>query len=254
MSNNKEKSVYKFRNPTDLTNIVVFLFYVYLLATAVMMISGIFQYNLILDMKQGALVTEEAIALNDQRQSNLYGMWLIFYILTGIFYFIWLERVASNAKSFHPVNSTLWPGCSFIWYFMPLVSFYVPYQDMQQLYKISKNPQNWKDEMSSVPIKWWWFLWISSILILYVSGNSIEKAKDIDFLLNSLLFNLLGLSGNFVCAILLMQIVKDICKKQKHTCKTLRAIVIERRNKDLNNSENLRENEDMNTEIYKKTE
>ena len=74
----KEKS-YRFKTPRDLTNIATVVFYVYVFVSIALIISSIFQHNLLLDLKHGASITNEAINANDSRQDMISGWSVIIF-------------------------------------------------------------------------------------------------------------------------------------------------------------------------------
>ncbi len=218
---NKDKTVtYTFKNHTKLTKILVFLLYGYLALSIILAISTLFEYNLLLDLKQGVTVSEEAMDATDLRQGLLSLTWLIVMLSTVIFYCFWLYRAINNARSFNSSDFTLKPNWSVACYFVPFINFYGPYQDMQKLWKVCKNQQHWKNVKSSRLIKWWWFFWITTN-ILFTGATRIEgKAKTIEELINASLVDVTGYIFEAMCALLLLLLIKEIYKMQTQTYQT----------------------------------
>jgi hypothetical protein len=213
---------YRFKNHTDLTKIAVFLLYAYLVASVIFAISSIYEYNLLLDVKHGVTISKDIANADDSRQTLLGGIWGVSMFATIFFFCLWLYRVDNNALSFHPKETKNTPGWSIGWYFVPFVNLYAGHESMQEIWKVSKNPSYWKEELSSTLIKWWWFFWISSN-ILFTIASKMEKTKDIDSIMNVSLINISGYIGQAICAYLLILIIKEIYKLQVHTYKTLKA-------------------------------
>lgn len=214
MDNNKKETSYRFKNPRKITYIAMTTFYIYLAITVILILSSIYQHSLLLDLRDGAPLTEEAVIANDDRQSMFTGWWVISLLITATFYFIWLYRVVSNSRIFHPKNIKFTPGRSIAWYFLPIVSLFWPYKDMQKLWKVNDEPHNWNDKASSSLIKWWWFFWLFSNVIIPVGVSGLEKANNIDSALFFSLVSIVGYASQAFCAFLLLLILKAIYKKQ----------------------------------------
>lgn len=178
---------------------------------------------MLLDLKHGVSLTKEVISANDSRQDMIAGWSVISFLIAGIFYFVWLYRAISNARSFHPKDITFTPGWSIAWYFIPIVCLYGPYQDMSKLWKASQDPHHWENITSLSLVKWWWFFWLASNIVLFVAKRLRDDAKDIDSLISFSLTGITGYIGQAICAFLLILIMKEICKKQLQTCKHFRA-------------------------------
>ena len=48
----------------------------------------------------------------------------LLFLITGVFYFIWLNRADKNALSFLPKETKFTPGWMVGWYFIPIMSFF----------------------------------------------------------------------------------------------------------------------------------
>jgi len=103
---------------------------------------------------------------------NIEGV--IFIFLTMIFTLLtililkWYYRAVKNIWVFGAKQVTR-PIMSIVWWFIPVMNFYMPYDVSQQIWKTS-NPQNnlesgteWKDIAGSKLIHRWWILGVLSI-------------------------------------------------------------------------------------------
>jgi hypothetical protein len=225
MHNDKKEKFYKFKNPANLTNIAVMIFYIYLAISFILIISSFFQYNLLMELKHGLSLTAEMAHANDSRQYSIARWSIISFLISGVVYLTWLYRAINNARSFHPRNITFTPVWSIAWYFIPIVCLYAPYQDMQMLWKSSQNPHHWEEDQSSSLIKWWWFFWLGSNIILLVAQNLQKNAKDVDAVINLSITLISGYTGQAICAFLLILIMKEIYKKQINTYKVFRTAI-----------------------------
>lgn len=95
---------------------------------------------------------------------------LVIVIAAGIITLIWFYRASKNIHAFGAKGVSS-PRMAVIWWFIPIVNLWKPYQVAQQIWKAS-NPQEilsngneWKKASSSNTIKIWWLLGILSILV-----------------------------------------------------------------------------------------
>ena len=95
---------------------------------------------------------------------------LIVAIITGIITLIWFYRSNKNTHAFgaREVSS---PRMAVIWWFIPILNLWKPYQLAQQIWKASdplmvlSNGTEWKKSSSSDIIKIWWLLAILSVVV-----------------------------------------------------------------------------------------
>ena len=52
------------------------------------------------------------------------------------------------------------PGWVVGWYFIPIAWFWKPYQAMREIWQASVSPADWKQQVGSPLLVWWWALWI----------------------------------------------------------------------------------------------
>lgn len=216
MSNAMNKSTvktYPFEIKPILNKGLVFLLYAYIVICLILALSSLLEFNLMVKINQGMTINPALINKHLAERIAIDALSSLLFLITGVFYFIWLNRADKNALSFLPKETKFTPGWMVGWYFIPIMSFFVPYKGMQELWKVSKNPQNWKNEHASSAVKWWWFFWLLSNLIL--AGPYIMASQSIHSVKHDLLFIISGSVGQAICAFLLIIIITHINKMQK---------------------------------------
>jgi len=91
-------------------------------------------------------------------------------IVIGVITLIWFYRANKNIRAFG-AKDVFSPRMAVIWWFIPIIHLWKPYEIAQQMWKAS-NPQivlsngtEWKKSLSSNTIKIWWLLAILSIFV-----------------------------------------------------------------------------------------
>ena len=204
--------LYKFKDPTDLTNLLILLLCAYLAITIIISISNFFEFNLLISIKSGAVINKDMADSTYARQLILMRAHLIILFVTAICYFLWVYRADNNALSFNPLGANFTLGWSIGWYFIPILNFWVPYLGMQEIWKVSRNPLVWKEERSSTLITWWWLFWVISNILFLASFKF--TGKDV---INAALFGYAYYFGQAVCCFILIFIVRNIDRIQINT-------------------------------------
>jgi hypothetical protein len=161
-------------------------------------------------------------------------------ILTFIVALFWYYRASKNIHSFGAKQ--VWrPILSVIWWFIPPLCLYLPYDVTQQFWKAS-NPQakltvgiEWKEIPSSNMIKLWWLLLISPLFVglvfalgygvglgfIYkdVESESINQASQIVLIIGILSIALSIVS--IISDILFIKIIRQISTWQNQKSTTL---------------------------------
>jgi len=91
---------------------------------------------------------------------------LILWFAVSIISLYWFYGATKNIHTLG-AKEIFSPIMSVIWWFVPVLNLWKPYQLVQQIWKAS-NPQivllngtEWKNSAGSIVVKLWWILWIS---------------------------------------------------------------------------------------------
>lgn len=177
---------------------------------------------------------------NDAQLNPVFGVFSVIYsfilfvpIIAFIIAFFWYYRASKNSHSFGAKQ--VWrPILSVIWWLIPPLNLYLPYDVTQQFWKVS-NPQTklvigteWKDVPGSNMIKLWWILLLSplfgGIIIGLVYGvttglinSDLEKLSLERFdsiLLSGIVSSALS-AVSIISYILFIKIIRQISKWQE---------------------------------------
>ena len=162
MSNNKQG----FKSSELLTKWVGYMLYAQILVAVCSIISGYLEYQLLLDFKNGVYTSQSAAIAageaSDQRQSAIGFLYLIVFVISGFMILRWIHRANYNARQLGAENMKFTPGWSIGYYFIPILTLWKPYAAMQEIWKASKNPTDWRSQSTSAVLPVWWMLWLTS--------------------------------------------------------------------------------------------
>jgi hypothetical protein len=193
--------------------IAIMLLWIVLTIEIISLLSDYLQYDLLQTVANGGQITTETATDNDLRQKIIGIIYLIVYVISGITFIRWFRRAYYNL---HLKAETLsftegWAaGC----WFVPIISLYRPYQIMKELYQetqtlLSKNDENYVQNLNTNSIGWWWTLWIiASFLGQFIFRYSL-KAETIDELITTTIASIAASIIGKPLAIITVKVIKD---------------------------------------------
>ena len=146
------------KDPTALTKTVKIMVWIQLGAGILNMLSDIAQMSL----ASSGSISPAAAEANDSRQAIIGGIYFLVFVATAIVFLKWIYRANLNCRGFGATDMRFTPGWSIGYYFIPFLNLVRPYQAMKEIWKVSTNPLNWKDQAASALLGWWWALWLTS--------------------------------------------------------------------------------------------
>jgi hypothetical protein len=81
-----------------------------------------------------------------------------------IFFFIWIYRIQKNCRGFAD-GLRFTPSFAVGGWFIPLACFVYPFLVMEESWKVSGDPANWKRQKGSVLVRFWWVFWLLSSIV-----------------------------------------------------------------------------------------
>lgn len=180
--------------------------------------SSYLQFNLLQNAANGMLVTTEEAVANDTREQIIGLIYIAFYIVSGVTFILWFRRAYNNLHQVvdHLSFSEGWAAGS---WFVPVISWFRPYQIMKELYTETKDYLSKKIDESSglsstIILGWWWALWIvNSILgqVIFRISTRVETIEEIQNLtVANMVNNLIGVP----LALVTLKIIKDYSKAE----------------------------------------
>ncbi|GAB4258674.1 MAG: DUF4328 domain-containing protein [Vicingaceae bacterium] len=189
------------------------LIWIVLILDFVSLVSSYFQFDLLQYVSKGNEVSLEAAVANDIREQFVAIAYLIAYIISAVTFIQWFRRAYYNLhiKVKHLSYDEGWAAGS---WFVPIISWFRPFQIMKELYKETKklltnNGLYFNQNLSTVYIGWWWFLWLLNNFIGQFQFRYSTKAETIDELIFSTVINLIDNILGIVLALITIKIIKD---------------------------------------------
>lgn len=178
-----------FRDLTKLTKWLKFFLIGCLAINLISLFSGFLTYDVLTKVQAGFYASHELLAeamdQNDIREGIIAIFQLITILITAFLFSRWVYYANSNARALGAKDMKFTPRWSILWYFIPFWNLWKPYQVMDEIWKCSENPGEWKTIKTSLILRWWWFLWILSNLIDQIATRMLFRAKEIPELINS---------------------------------------------------------------------
>lgn len=108
---------------------------------------------------------QEAILLSQSLSALISLVFLFIYIATGVLFLKWKYRLSKNLHVKAAGNWEHSPGGSIGWYFVPVATWFKPYQVMREIWS-KAHKKTWKGNCRLLP--GWWILWIISSIFAQV--------------------------------------------------------------------------------------
>jgi hypothetical protein len=206
-----------FRDPSTLANIVRVLLYIQIVFIIVQIVSAWMQYDLLLDMQAGRYAGSQAMTAataNDLRQRILAYIWIGSYTLTAFFILKWIYRSARNVLQLGAKGLDVDPGWAVACYFIPVLSFFVPFAVMRKIWKASADPRAWQPQRSPYLIPLWWALFLIANFAGYFELLSGLGANSIDELLSASLVSAISSSVYIPLDLVFIRLMSKVTEMQ----------------------------------------
>lgn len=138
-------------------------------------VSTLMQIALIKRFQAGQTPTASEISANDLRQGAVAVVYLVAFILTVVFFSMWMHRVYKNLFAFPGRNPKTTPGRAVGSFFIPIINFYRPYQAMKEIYTSSDSRYGGDSAIVGV----WWTCWILTGVVERI-GNAVARGSSGD--------------------------------------------------------------------------
>ncbi len=136
-------------------------------------------------------------------------------MLSAVFFCAWKRRSVANAVSYEPRVMLTSPAASVGFYFVPIASFFKPFESMAQLRdSLFCNGQR---EGRMLLLRTWWLSWTAFQLFLIVAfqfSPLLEADRSDSNVGISAAFGWMAIACNFLSGILLIRIITKVTAKQ----------------------------------------
>ena len=168
---------------TKLTNSLKFFLYASLVVNFIALLFDYLEYSALISTHSStyapAEFLDQVIELNNSRQAFIGSLQIATALLTSLLFLRWIYFSNANAHALKANGMQFTPLWSILWYFVPIAHLWKPYQAMNEIWKCSENPHQWTLIKTDSILRWWWFLWILSLLADHVLIRYALDAHDI---------------------------------------------------------------------------
>ena len=178
---------------------------------------------------EGAYISYSEAAAVDDHIAIASSLQFLAFIITAVFFCIWIYRAHKNLLSLNSHNLKYTPGWAVGWFFIPIFSLFRPYQVTREIWKASDprtditNGTTWRNAPGSPLLGWWWALWIIASFGGYIVSRLYWYAEDWDSLLGAsyayLGYDILSI----IPSILAVMVILNIDRRQKEKYESLTA-------------------------------
>lgn len=210
---------YNYKDISRFTKFFRFILYVFVAVSLLSAFFCMYRTAMICEIQGQANASNAVLANSDLQLFVVLFINMLLFLVCMPIYFVWLYGALRNARSFQPQDISFTPIRGILFYFIPVLNIFLPYFDLQELWKTSKAPKDWKNVKSSALIRCWWFLFVVTHLVFYIFDlalSSFEKPVSADVLLaisSTLMFSYLFQA---LTIWLLISIITQIHRNQAH--------------------------------------
>jgi hypothetical protein len=199
-------------------NAIIFI-WIILVLDVLSLISGYFQYDLLSTVANGGFISPVQATFNDLREQIIAILYLLASIVSAITFIQWFRRAYFNLHLhveylLHPEG---WAAGS---WFVPIVSFYRPYQIMKELYEESIELLEKRGihipNISMNYISVWWAFWILSSIFGQIILRITLKSNTVDDYIFTTICSMIQDIVNIPLALLAIQVIKNYAKLEPH--------------------------------------
>lgn len=202
---NRPTKTYIAKSMAFLTNAVVVFMCLNILMEIVSLVSSSMQLSLF-----SREFTEQEAASNDIREGLVAIAALGLYLLTAIFFLKWLYRANANSHTFGADAMIFTPGWSVGYFFIPFMNLFKPYQAVQEISKVTRDPADWRSQPNSFSVTAWWFLWIATGILGQIAMRASTNATTIEQFKVVTIVAMVGSVVSIVLCIFVIRMVHEI--------------------------------------------
>lgn len=163
------------KDPTGLTGFILVVFWLRIICEFAIQGAEFYGYSVVVREH-----TDEELAFYDTLVTwiSLTGVALIVVGLVALLK--WMYRANLNVRGFGARGLEYSPGWCVGAFLVPIMNLLWPFQAMQEIWKASGNPAEWKKADNSSQVSVWWGLWLVSYLINLVYSRYADQVETIE--------------------------------------------------------------------------
>jgi hypothetical protein len=205
-------AAYQFlRDPSRLTKFLQRLLFISIVVACFALVDDLAGF---LQLGSGK-TTADQLATDDPVQEVLGLLQAGLGVVTGITFLRWVYRAYKNIQGFGAENLKYSPGWAVGYYFMPILGLIRPVQVMNEIWRASENPRDWRRRPGSWLIGSWWALFLVYTLVTQIALQlSIQASTNTEWVFADVLATV----GDFVSiplSIAALRLVTEVFRRQK---------------------------------------
>lgn len=194
------------------SKIAITLIWICLIVYLFSFFSSFLQYRLLTQISIGIQIADDILEQNDVREQLIMLVTFIVNIISAVTFIQWFRRAYFNLHSLVP-NLTFTEGWAAGSWFVPMISFFRPYQIMVELYNttIEKLEERKLIENKNFNIsflKLWWALWIF-VSVIDLKRLVISRTDMIDSLLKNTIIDMFQCIVYIPLSLLTIKVIKE---------------------------------------------
>ena len=219
------RPILPFASTQTLAQWVTIVFVLLILVGVIAIVSNFAQVSLLSRVIEGEWITWEEATANDDRQAMIAWAWLLVYVVAAIAFCMWIYRANKNLPALGARHLKYSPGWAVGWFFVPIFSFFRPFQVVTEIWKASSpkvtDDRSWQDNPSTPLIGWWWALFLISAVVGNILLRWPVEEETASGLLNFTWVYIGSDFLNIIGAIVTIVLVRAISKRQEEKHKQL---------------------------------
>jgi hypothetical protein len=105
------------------------------------------------------------------------GALLGVHVVTAVLFYFWIFYANKNCRGMAS-NMIYTPGQSVASFLIPAINLFRPYKVVQELWKVSNNPQGWFGRRNSIFVGFWFLVRLSYLILLKVVADAFYGNSD----------------------------------------------------------------------------
>jgi hypothetical protein len=194
------------------SKIAITLIWICLIVYLFSFFSSFLQYRLLTQISIGIQIADDILEQNDVREQLIMLVTFIVNIISAVTFIQWFRRAYFNLHSLVP-NLTFTEGWAARSWFVPMISFFRPFQIMVELYNktIEKLEERKLIENQNFDIsflKLWWALWIL-VFVIDLKRLVISRSDMIDSLKQNTIIDMFQCLVYIPLSLLTIKVIKE---------------------------------------------
>jgi len=141
-------------------------------------------------------------------------LYFILFVAAGIFSLRWIYRANANAHCLN-ADMSMSPGWNVGWFFVPIATWWKPYEGVRDVWRISAIPQDPNSvERPSLLVKWWTF-WLLTNFAGTVSFRLQFRATEVGTAILADVCDIVSGIAFVPATYFFLMVVRDITKMQE---------------------------------------